>query len=582
MGLPAALKAHKSKDFKNALLHYERAYQQKEQKAILFQNYGALLREQGHVDRAHEIYLNGLKLHPNHRGIRQNFANLLRRDNPVKSFEIHLSLLQEKILAKSENILEPKDIVPVVELLECLGCFHWAYRILQWSFDFVKPDPNLLLLLFKISSSPQLSKLFKSAEISNLVDSLDCCISEFSVIDQAEYYFALANFHLLNCRSVEAMDDFARARRLLTSDPQLSADDREKAEKLNNRHSWNVGCNLLTLQKFEEGWPLFEYGLRTEAIGPQKWQRALPKPFRHDQCPLWRGENLSGKRILLLEEQAIGDVMQFLTLIRPLLHEASSVALLISDRLTPLYQRAFKSEVSSGSLHIIPFSKINLISSAFKRFDYQSPLGSICQYRFTDLKYYGNNMPILRPDSELTMKFRQSYLEQFPHANRIVGISWRGGGRADRIKQKSLPLELFTDLLKGFDDILFVSLQYGESLPVVNNWLKQNINVIHDNSVDALKDLDRWTSQVAACDAVVSVANTTIHGSGGLNIPTYCLLSQDSDWRWFKNPSVQRSYWYPSVGIARQSKDRDWSDAVQTVRDWLSSGTVMPDGAQFI
>ena len=69
------------------------------------------------------------------------------------------------------------------------------------------------------------------------------------------------------------MDDFARARRLLTSDPQLSADDREKAEKLNNRHSWNVGCNLLTLQKFEEGWPLFEYGLRTEAIGAQKWQR---------------------------------------------------------------------------------------------------------------------------------------------------------------------------------------------------------------------------------------------------------------------------------------------------------------------
>ena len=48
-------------------------------------------------------------------------------------------------------------------------------------------------------------------------------------------------------------------------------------------------------------------------------------------------------------------------------------------------------------------------------------------------------MPILRPDSELTMKFRQSYLEQFPHANRIVGISWRGGGRADRIAKIIAP-----------------------------------------------------------------------------------------------------------------------------------------------
>ena len=582
MGLPAALKAHKNKDFKNALLHYERAYQQNEQQAILFQNYGALLREQGHVDRAHKIYLRGLKLHPSHRGIRQNFANLIRRDDPIKSFEIHLLLLQEKILAKAGNSLEPKDIVPVVELLESLECFHWAYRILQWSFDFVKPDPNLLLLLFKISSSQQLLKLFKTSEINDLVDSLDCCIGEFSLVDQAEYYFALANFHLVNCRPTEAMADFARARSLLTSDPHLSADDREKAEKLNNRHSWNVACNLLTLQNFEEGWQLFEYGLRTEAIGAQKWQRALPKPFRHDQCPLWRGENLSGKRILLLEEQAIGDVMQFLTLIHPLLHEASSVSLLISDRLTPLYQRAFKSEISSGLLQIIPFSKINLISSAFEHFDYQSPLGSICQYRFTDLKHYGNNMPILRPDREITKQLRQSYLAEFPHAKKVVGISWRGGGRADRIKQKSLPLELFTELLKGFDDIVFVSLQYGESLPIVKNWQNKNISVIHDDSVDALKDLDRWTSQVAACDAVVSVANTTIHGSGGLNIPTYCLLSQDSDWRWFKNPSVQRSYWYPSVGIARQSKNRDWTDAVKSVREWLSTGTPMPNGARYI
>ena len=111
--------------------------------------------------------------------------------------------------------------------------FHWAYRILRWSFDYVKPDPNLLLLLFKITASPQLLKLFKPSEISNLVDSLDCCIGEFSVIDQSEYYFALANFHLLNFRSSEAMGEFDRARRLLTSDPSLSADEREKAEKLN-------------------------------------------------------------------------------------------------------------------------------------------------------------------------------------------------------------------------------------------------------------------------------------------------------------------------------------------------------------
>ena len=147
---------------------------------------------------------------------------------------------------------------------------------------------------------------------------------------------------------------------------------------------------------------------------------------------------------------------------------------------------------------------------------------------------------------------------------------------------KSPSIDLFTNVLTGFEDVVFVSLQYGESESVVNDWKKQGIHVIHDSSVDPLKDLDTWISQVAACDAVVSVANTTIHGSGGLNIPTQCLLSQNSDWRWLKNQSIERSYWYPSVGIARQSNDDQWSFAIQKVRDWISNGTPMPTGRQFL
>ena len=92
--------------------------------------------------------------------------------------------------------------------------------------------------------------------------------------------------------------------------------------------------------------------------------------------------------------------------------------------------------------------------------------------------------------------------------------------------------------------------------------------------------MDRWLAQVQSCDAVMSVANTTIHGSGGLNIPTQCLLSIYSDWRWLVDPQVMRSYWYPSVGIARELKDRSssWSYALKLVSDWLKCGCPMPSG----
>ena len=48
--------------------------------------------------------------------------------------------------------------------------------------------------------------------------------------------------------------------------------------------------------------------------------------------------------------------------------------------------------------------------------------------------------------------------------------------------------------------------------------------------MQATNDMDNWLDQVNACDGVVSIANTTIHGAGGLNIPTLCLLGSSSDW----------------------------------------------------
>ena len=39
-----------------------------------------------------------------------------------------------------------------------------------------------------------------------------------------------------------------------------------------------------------------------------------------------------------------------------------------------------------------------------------------------------------------------------------------------------------------------------------------------------LKNMELWLDQVAVCDAVISVANTTIHGAGGLGKPTNVLI----------------------------------------------------------
>ena len=118
--------------------------------------------------------------------------------------------------------------------------------------------------------------------------------------------------------------------------------------------------------------------------------------------------------------------------------------------------------------------------------------------------------------------------------------------------------------------------------PVLERWEKQGFKVINDSSVDSLKNMDRWISQVNACDAILSVANTTIHGSGGLGKPTLCLLSQKSDWRWLSTDEVERSYWYGSVGIARQDINENWDKAMKEAVDWINRGCIPYDGPQWV
>ena len=63
-------------------------------------------------------------------------------------------------------------------------------------------------------------------------------------------------------------------------------------------------------------------------------------------------------------------------------------------------------------------------------------------------------------------------------------------------------------------DYRFVSLQYGDDGPHPERFTKPPALELRD-SINPLKDMDGWLSQVAAMDAVVS-HNTTVHGAGGL------------------------------------------------------------------
>ena len=276
-----------------------------------------------------------------------------------------------------------------------------------------------------------------------------------------------------------------------------------------NSLNWAISILLLKKGRLKEGWRLFDHGLRVKAGGPQRWQRALYKPFSTEEIELWKGENLSGKHILLLAEQGIGDTMMFATLIPSLVEEGAKVSFYTGPRLDSIYKRSF------DNVKIIDRDR----KPDADEFDFQSPLGSLPQYRFNDVKDYAQHTPILKSDRERTEQLRAKYYEGKP----LVGISWKGGGKSSRIPLKSVELNQLLKILSR-QDVTFVSLQYGNMEKEIKDyWDKYNIKILNDTSVNPLKDMDTWLSQVDAMDYVISVANTTIHGAGGLGNQPFAL-----------------------------------------------------------
>lgn len=578
LGLPLALQAHQKGDISLAIEHYQRALDHRVADPVLYQNYGALLRSEGQEKEAATVYQQGLELFPHHPGILANRANLLRSSHPASSLADQLLALRLLLIQGPEAKGLLGAWLTTVAQLRDLQLTQWALALARDGLAWLGAEPQLLLhILLTLEALDDPGQL-ASAHVSGLRAQIEAQVEACDPIAQAEVRLGLAA-HRLHAGDLElALQQFEQAMALVQQPGPIDAEERRKRQQLIDINSWNFAIALLQHQQLERGWRLFEYGLRTPADGAQRWQRALHKPFSSGQLPLWRGESLVGRRLLVLEEQAVGDVMMFLTLLPALVEEAQSVGLVLGDRLLPIYRRSLPALGFGDRLQI--WSQAEARSGAMEQstYDLQTPLGSVCQYRFTSIGDYGRYLPLLRAKPQRVDQMRREYLQHGQPAERLIGISWLGGGKGVRVQQKSISPDQFAQLLQPIPGVRFVSLQYGNAAPTVQQWRQQGLDVVHDPRVNPLQQMDLWLAQVAACDAVLSVANTTIHGAGGLGLPTLCLLSLHSDWRWFNDPAVTRSYWYPTVGIARELKQGGWVDALAQARLWLEQGCPMPTG----
>ena len=113
-------------------------------------------------------------------------------------------------------------------------------------------------------------------------------------------------------------------------------------------------------------------------------------------------------------------------------------------------------------------------------------------------------------------------------------------------------------------------MQYGDVSEEISNLkLNHGIDVLEIPDLDLFNDIDGLAATIAACDYVISIANLNTHLAGSVGTNTKLLLPYAADDRW--GYKTNKSYWYNSINIYRQTEPGNWKQPLSELVSDLSS-----------
>lgn len=300
----------------------------------------------------------------------------------------------------------------------------------------------------------------------------------------------------------------------------------------------NRGMAYLALKRWREGWRDYN-----ENIGREKNR----KEMTYGDEPRWDGTK--GLNVICYGEQGLGDELSFASCLPELIRDCKSVTIETDGRIERLFQRSFPTTLVKGTRYKTEEHKRAWTKG--QKFDARVALGQLPEfYRNKDSDFHGRPYLIPRPDMAIQWKALLDAMGPKPK----IGIAWTGGIPKTGQHRRTVTLDTFAPLFKGFD-AEWISLQYKDldGIPAAEE--KYNVK-IHDFDWGVrVWDYDQTVALISQLDLVISVCTTVVHAAGGLGKECWCLVPEVPMWRYLKSGS-----WFPwasSVSLHRQ-KGREW------------------------
>ena len=306
---------------------------------------------------------------------------------------------------------------------------------------------------------------------------------------------------------------------------------------------------LLATGNYREGWEQYEFRFLTPMYSSAR------APFR---APVWDGQDLDGKTILLRCEYGYGDTFQFIRY-APLVKALGATVVL---------------HPTEGLFEIADsFPGIDEVvrpGQGIPPFDFHINLMSLPRVLGTTIETIPAGVPYLRIDNDLA----ESWRVRLGSDNRLkVGIVSSGNPAHLNDRNRSVPFALLEGLI-GLPGIRWFSLQKNPPPADIERMAKCSDLVDLAGQIRNFADSAAIISQL---DLVISVDTSVAHLAGALGRPVWVLLPKPAEFRWMTDGDT--SPWYPTARLFRQRQAGDWTEVVERLKRSLKEWAGAP-GAQ--